>query len=329
MFRKIKFYKASGYLNSIDPYGNGRLSVHASLYIFIILALTNIFILNISRSLEFFLVIPIISASGAAHTNLISSLKERDVTYKVFLIFLAIGIFGFTITEKYTTYGLLIFSFFYYILLMIITSLPGYLNYRGIIPPVFVISFLTILLGGAGEYYVAINRLLTLAIGGLIGYISLYLIPSYYYQRIWLNSAAIVLSRISNQLNLIINANAHEIVFHGECVARMGKNLGFTQKSTENDEFIYCNNLILELYFGIGFIYNSRSLYSDNPFFAEFNTTLINMLPYFRQRLPIPLEYQQLISLRYQSHEVGSGKNLYHILSLIIASWGKLCLTSH
>ena len=71
---------------------------------------------------------------------------------------------------------------------MIVTSYPEFASYRALIPPVFVISFLTILLGGVGQFYVAVDRVITISVAGVIGYFAMCIIPATYYQWIWYHS---------------------------------------------------------------------------------------------------------------------------------------------
>ena len=239
----MKAFPGYEFIQTYDPYGNGRLSVYVTLYVFIILSAGNVFNLNFSQVQTFFFAIPPISAIGAAHANNISSFKQRNSTYIAFLVFVSIGVFGFTLTE-YSKYVILVFSFLFYLSLMTITAYPEFSAYRALIPPVFVLSFLTILLGGVGQFYVALNRVITIGMAGIVGYIALQLIPSIHYKQVWYNTCYVVLSRISDQLKLIVIDQSDAIVFHGECIIRMNNCLGYTHKSHIPHQFY---NLLIGL----------------------------------------------------------------------------------
>jgi hypothetical protein len=326
MLNKLKFrhYPGHNFINDYDLYGNGRLSVYVSLYVFIILCAGNIFNINLSQIQAFFFAVPPISAIGAAHANNISSFKQRNSTYLAFLVFLAIGVFGFTLTE-YSKYVILVFSFLLYLSLMIVTSYPEFAPYRALIPSVFVISFLTILLGGVGQFYVALNRVITISVAGIIGYIALHLIPAIHYQRIWYNSSFVVLSRITEQLKLIALEQSDTITFHGECVSRMNNNLGFTHKSKNEVMFKECSSKIQQFYFAIAYLYNSKSLHVNDNYIVELHSILTKLLPFFKQHKVIPIKFQVYISEHLKEINQSDTQTMWQLLALIINDWNVLC----
>lgn len=325
---KLKHYPGHDFISNYDLYGNGRLSVYVSLYVFTILCAGNIFNINFSQIQAFFFAVPPISAIGVAHANNISSFKQRNSTYVAFLVFLGIGVFGFTLTE-YSKYVILLFSFFLYLSLMIITSHPEFAAYRALIPPVFVVSFLTILLGGVGQFYVALNRVVTISVAGIIGYIALHLIPAIHYQRIWYNSSSVVLFRITEQLRLIALEESDTITFHGECVSRMNNSLGFTHKSKNEAIFKECSGKIQQFYFAIAYLYNSKSLHVNDSYIVELHYVLAEILPFFKQHKKIPTKHKVYISQHLKEIKQNDTQTLWQLLALIINDWNKLCQHSH
>ncbi|RTL11988.1 MAG: hypothetical protein EKK54_04865 [Neisseriaceae bacterium] len=320
-------FKNNPVLNSIenyDLYGNGRLSVYVSLYVYVILCAGNIFNINFDQVQAFFFAIPPISAIGVAHANNIASFKQRNGTYVAFLVFLSIGVFGFTLTE-YSKYVILLFSFFLYLSLMIVTSYPAFASYRALIPPVFVISFLTILLGGVGQFYVAINRVITISVSGVIGYLAMHLIPATYYQRIWYHSSFVVLSRIAQQLKLIALEQSDVITFHGECVNRMNNSLGFTSQAKNETLFKKCSDKIQQFYFAIAYLYNSRNILGNNNYIIDLYATLAELQPNFNQHKAIPQQFNLYITGQIEKIKHNEIQSLWKLLALIINDWNVLC----
>lgn len=315
-------------ISNYDLYGNGRLSVYVSLYVYTILCAGNIFNINFNEVQAFFFAVPPISAIGVAHANNISSFKQRDGTYIAFLVFLSIGVFGFTLTE-YSKYVILLFSFFLYLSLMIVTSYPELASYRALIPPVFVISFLTILLGGVGQFYVAVDRVITISVAGVIGYFAMCIIPATYYQRIWYHSSSVVLSRITQQLQLIALEQSNSITFHGECVNRMNNSLGFTNKSKNKALFKECSGKIQQFYFAIAYLYNSNNVKTNDDYIVALHATLTELQPYFKQHLIIPTQFISHISQHLEKINHNEIETLWKLLALIIDDWNILCQYNH
>lgn len=308
-----------------DAYGNGRISILVSLYIYIILSCFNIYNLNFSLNQTFFFVIPAILAVGAAHLNNINSFKQRNSTFVVFMVFTACGVFGFTIAEKYNTYALLVFSFALYFALMTVTSFTGFTQYRGLIPPVFVLSFLTILVGGAGQFYVAVNRSISMAAAGIIAYLSLQLIPAKYYHQIWFNSANIVLKRIIDQLELIVINKSGNVIFHGDCVIRMNNSLGFTTVSKHEKDFQNCTAKINQFYFGVALAYSNYEKYNRNGCLSNLFNWLKTVYPVLKEHSSIPADLIEQI-VRHQYTAPNSDiRNLWQILYEISQLWNNLC----
>jgi len=311
-----------------DVYGNGRISVMVSLYIYIVLSCFNIYNLNFSLNQTFFFVVPAVLAIGAAHLNNINSFKQRNSTFIIFMVFTACGVFGFTVVEKYNTYALLVFSFSLYFVLMTVTSIAGYTQYRGLIPPVFVISFLTILVGGAGQFYVAINRSISITVAGIVSYFCLQLVPARYYQQIWFNSANVVLKRIIDQLKLIIIHQSNDIIFHGDCVIKMNNSLGFTIFSKHQKEFKKCSAKIYQFYFGAALAYNNYEKYNRNGCLSNLYNWLITAYPLFFQHQPITSEYiEQIVEHQYTAPN-SDIRNLWQTLHEITLLWNTLCTSS-
>lgn len=312
-----------------DVYGNGRISIFVTLYIYIVLSSFNIYNLNFSLTQTFFFVIPAASAIGAAHLSNINSFKQRDSTFIVFMVFTACGVFGFTIAEKYNTYALLVFSFSLYFALMTVTSFSGFTQYRGLIPPVFVLSFLTILVGGAGQFNVAINRVISMSFAGIISYICLQLIPVKYYHQVWFSSANIVLTRIRKQLQLIIVKESTSIIFHGDCVIKMNSSLGFTSSSNQYPEFKNCSAKIYQFYFGAALAYNNYEKYNRNGCLTNLFKWLVATESFFQQHIALPTQYiEQIIQHQYTAPN-SDIRNLWQVLFEITQSWNNLCNASH
>ncbi len=308
-----------------DLYGNGRISILVSLYIYIILSCFNIYNLNFSLNQTFFFVVPVILAIGAGHMNNINSLAQRNGTYICFMVFVTCGVFGFTIIEKYNTYSLLIFSFCFYFLLMSITSYPKFVSYRGLIPSVFVISFLTILVGGAGQFYVAINRVISISIAGFIGYIALQLVPERYYHSIWFNSTYTLYKRIIDQLRLIIINNSHSIIFYGDCLLKMNNSIDFTKLSKNHHIFKECTLNMNKFHFGIAFAYNNYEMYNRNGCLSNLFNWLENTQSLFSEHKAIPEYYlKKIIKYQYTTPNIDI-QNLWKVLYEFTINWNILC----
>lgn len=310
-----------------DIYGNGRIAILVSLYVYILLASFNIYNLNFSINQTFFFVVPVISAIGASHTHNISSLKQRNDTFIVFLVFAACGVFGFTIVEKYNTYALLVFSFALYFAFMTVTSYPSFNQYRGLIPTIFVISFLTMLVGGAGQFYVAINRVISISIAGFIGYIALQLVPEKYYYKIWFNATYTLYKRITDQLHLVVIDNSYKIIFYGDCLLKMNHSLNYTNKSKHYEIFKECTTAFNKYNFGVALAYNNYEKYNRNGCLSNLYHLMKTLQDYFRDHKMIPDDYiKQIIKHQYTAPN-SDMRNIWQTLYEITINWNTLCLT--
>lgn len=312
-------------IKTYDLYANGRISVFVSLYVYIVLALLNMFNLNFSINQTFFFVVPVISAIGASHLPTVNSFTLRNRSYVVFLVFVSCGVAGFTLIEKYNTVALLIFSFLFYLALMNITSFAAFAAFRGLIPPVFVLSFLTILVGGAGQFYVMINRITSIMVAGVIGYCLLQLVPAYYYRKIWFSAVGVVISRIVSQLQLVVLKNSTEMVFHGDCVNRMNASLSFCQTSEEYSDYQACTTGVYQFYFGVAFTYNNFSKYNRNGCLTNLCNLMREVIPYFKSRLLIPEPLIQQINMHQYTAPNNDIRHLWQLLLDISTRWNKLC----
>lgn len=312
-------------IKAYDVYANGRISVFVSLYVYTVLVLLNMFNFNFSINQTFFFVVPIISAIGAAHLPNINSTIMRNRSYIVFLVFVSCGVAGFTLIEKYNTVALLIFSFLFYLALMNITSFSAFAPFRGLIPPVFVISFLTILVGGAGQFYVMLNRITSITVAGVVGYCLLQLVPVYYYRKIWFSAVGVVIKRIVYQLNLVVAKGSDEVVFHGDCVNKMNASLAFCQKSIEYSDYQECTTSVYQFYFGVAFTYNNFSKYNQNGCLTNLCNLMHEINSYFSQRHVIPEKLVQKITMHQYTAPNKDIRHLWQLLLNISILWNKLC----
>lgn len=313
-------------IKAYDVYANGRISVFVSLYVYIVLAILNLFNFNFSINQTFFFIVPVISAVGAAHLPNINSIVMRNRSYMVFLVFVSCGVCGFTLIEKYNTVALLIFSFLFYLALMNITSFATFAAFRGLIPPVFVLSFLTILVGGAGQFYVMLNRMTSIVVAGIVGYYLLQLVPVYYYRKIWFSSVGVVIARIVSQLHLVVVKNSEEMVFHGDCVNKMNASLAFCQKSAEYSDYQACTTSVYQFYFGVAFTYNHFSKYNRNGCLSNLCNLMHEINPCFSKRTIIPEALIQQITMHQYTAPNNDIRQLWQLLLNISTLWNRLCI---
>ena len=177
----------------------------------------------------------------------------------------------------------------------------------------------------AGQFYVAVNRALSISIAGFIGYIALQLVPTRYYHIIWFNSTYTLYKRIINQLRLIVMNNSNTIIFYGDCLLKMNNSLGFTKLSNHHQLFKNCTASMNKFHFGIALAYNNYETYNRNGCLSNIFHWLENTEHFFREHQIIPEYYiKQIIKNQYTTPNIDM-RNLWQVLYDFITTWNILC----
>ncbi|MFN7094859.1 MAG: hypothetical protein ACK4M7_05805, partial [Burkholderiales bacterium] len=261
----------------------------------------------------------------SAYANNITSLAQRDKVYWMFICFVMIVVFSYTLLG-YLKYGVLIITFSICSMFYLVT-LPMHLRvYRSAIGITFVLAFLTMHLEGAGQLYLAFNRLITLLFAAVIGWVAINLIPLTPYSWMFKKALLLYLQEVQRRLEALMYNQSYIADLVHEHVVKMKSSLGCLTK--DNNYLIYtnCYNQFLKIGFGVIYLQSlGPQPETKRELMLQLQLIIGQVIALMQTNTPIAEEKLAKIAVILAQDKTAPEQQLWQDLSLALKSWNELC----
>lgn len=309
-------------LESNDCYGQAMFAAIMTFYVYTILAIFNTIY---APTQPVYLIAPVMAGVGVSHLNYITSIKHRNSIYWATIIFMAISISAFTLVAY--IYALFLFVTFVLCAAAFIYTMPrARRSYRPAIVFSFIIAFMSTSFDGVGSLYVAYNRVATIFLGGLLGFVALQLAPLDPYYQMWRKALALYLLESQKRVNaMLYNTTFVNDLVH-EHALKLKHSLCCLEKDPLHSNYMECFDYFYRAVFGIVYAQHQQDLYPARRIrFEKLNTSLTVMVSSIRNKVAIPEDILIDLSNIEASVTDPANKNIWKSFTNAIVAWNKIC----